>query len=104
MPVEFIGKPIEVELSEDAARVPVAFRLGGKEHKVADVLQRWEEHGFGQAIPGHGDWRSPPQRVYYRLRTTEGEVYEVYVDWLPTRRQGRRRQEKSKWFAYRRIS
>jgi hypothetical protein len=104
MPVEFIGKPIEVKLSEDAAAVPVAFRLGRKEYKVADVLQHWEEHASGQAIPRHDDWRSGPQRVYYRLRTSEGEVYEVYMDWLATRRQGARRQEKSKWFAYRRIS
>ena len=103
MPVEFIGKPIEVKLSEEAAGVPVAFRLGGKEYKVADVLQRWEEHGFGQTIPRHADWRSGAHRLYYRLRTAEGEVYEVYVDWLPTRRQGRRRQEKSKWFAYRKL-
>ncbi len=103
MPVEFIGKPIEVKLSEDAEPVPVAFRLGGKEYKVADVLQRWEEHASGQAIPGHGDWRSRPQRVYYRLRTSEGEVYEVYVDWLPTRRHGKRRQEKSKWYVYRKL-
>ena len=103
MPVEFIGKPIEVKLSEDAAPVPVSFRLGGKEHKVADVLQHWEEHASGQAIPRHGDWRSGPQRVYYRLRTSEGEVYEVYVDWLPTRRHGTRRQEKSRWFAYRKL-
>jgi len=103
MPVEFIGKPIEVELSEDAAPVPVAFRLGDKEYKVADVLQRWEEHASGQAIRGHDDGRAGPQRVYYRLRTREGEVYEVYVEWLATRRQGRRRQEKSKWFAYRKL-
>lgn len=103
MPVEFIGKPIEVELSEDAAPIPVAFRLGRKQYKVADVLQRWEEHGSGQAIRGHDDWRPRPRRLYYRLRTSEGEVYEVYVDWLPTRRQGRRRQEKSKWFVYRRL-
>jgi hypothetical protein len=103
MPVEFIGKPIEVKLSEDAERVPAAFRLGGKEYKVADVLQRWEGHGSGQAIRGHDDWRPRPQRIYYRLRTSEGEVYEVYVDWLPTRRQGRRRQEKSRWFAHRRL-
>ncbi|MGQ9573209.1 MAG: DUF6504 family protein [Dehalococcoidia bacterium] len=104
MPVEFIGKPIEVEVSEDEARTPLAFRLGRKEHRVAEVLQRWEEHAFGQAIPGRGDWRSGQQRVYYRLRTSEGEVYEVYVDWLPTRRRGQRRQEKSRWFAYRRIA
>ncbi len=103
MPVEFIGKPIEVKLSDDDPPVPVAFRLGDKEYKVADVLQHWQEHASGQAIRGHDDWRSGPQRLYYRLRTTEGEVYEVYVDWLATRRQGRRRQEKSKWFAYRRL-
>jgi len=30
-------------------------------------------------------------------------VYEVYVEWLATRRQGRRRQEKSKWYVYRRL-
>ena len=103
MPVEFIGKPIEVELSDDAVPTPVAFHLGRKEYKVAEVLQRWEDHAFGQTIPGHGDWRSGHQRLYYRLRTSEGEVYEVYVDWLATRRQGKRRQEKSKWFAYRRL-
>jgi hypothetical protein len=103
MPVEFIGKPIEVELGEEPAGVPVAFRLGRKEYKVAEVLQRWEEHAFGQGVPGHEDWRSRPQRLYYRLRTSEGEVYEVYMDWVPTRRQGKRRQEKSKWFAHRRL-
>ncbi len=103
MPVEFIGKPIEVKLSEDAAPVPVAFRLGGKEYKVADVLQHWEEHASGQAIRGHDDWRAGAQRIYYRLRTSEGEVYEVYVELLPTRRHGRRRQEKSKWYVYRKL-
>jgi hypothetical protein len=103
MSVEFIGKPIEVKLSEGDPPVPVAFRLGRKEYKVADVVQRWEDHGFGQVIPRHADWRPGYQRVYYRLRTTEGEVYEIYVDWLPAGRQGRRRQEKTRWFAYRRL-
>ena len=104
MAVEFIGKPIEVELGEEAGAAPVSFRLGRKEYQVADVLRRWEDQGFGQEIRGHLDRRSQHQRVYYRLRTSEGEVFEIYADWLASGRQGKRRGEKTKWFAYRRIS
>ena len=104
MPVEFIGKAIEVELGEGEMPSPVGFRLGKKEHRVTEVLQRWEEQGFGQQIPGHLERRSQGQRVYYRVRTSEGEVYELYVDRQTSRRLGKRRQEKSRWFAHRRIS
>ncbi|KPK48141.1 MAG: hypothetical protein AMJ77_00775 [Dehalococcoidia bacterium SM23_28_2] len=83
MPVEFIGKPIEVELSGEPAGAPVTFRLGRKEYKVAEVLQHWEDHSIREGMPGRGDWRS--------------------LDWLPTRRHGKRRQEKSKWFAHRKL-
>jgi len=104
VPVEFLGKAIEVELGEGEAPSPVAFRLGKTEHRVAEVLQRWEEQGSGQQIPGHLDRHGQGQRVYYRVRTSEGEVYELYVDWQADRRLGKRRQEKSRWFAHRRIS
>jgi hypothetical protein len=104
VPVEFVGKAIEVELSEGEAPAPVAFRLGKKEHQVTEVLQRWEEQGSGQQIPGHLERRGHVQRVHYRVRTSEGEVYELYMDWQPDRRLGKRRQEKSRWFAHRRIS
>jgi len=104
VPVEFIGKAIEVELGEGEAPSPVAFHLGRKEHRVAEVLQRWEDQGFGQQIPGHQDRSGHGQRVYYRVRTSDGEVYELYVDWQAARRLGKHRQEKSRWFAHRRIS
>ena len=104
MPVEFLGKAIEVELGEGEAPSPVAFRLGRKEHRGAEGLQRWEEQGSGQQIPGHLDRHGQGQRVHYRVRTSEGEVYELYVDWQADRRLGKRRQEKSRWFAHRRIS
>ena len=104
MPVEFIGKAIEVELGEGEAPSPVAFHLGRKEHRVAEVLQRWEDQGFGQQIPGHQDRSGHGQRVYYRVRTSDGEVYELYLDWQADRRLGKHRQEKSRWFVHRRIS
>jgi hypothetical protein len=103
VPIEFLGKVIEVELGGGEAPSPVAFRLGKTEHRVAEVLQRWEEQGSGQQIPGH-QRRGQAQRVHYRVRTSEGEVYELYVDWQADRRLGKRRQEKSRWFAHRRIS
>ena len=106
MAVEFIGKPIEVELSEDTPPAPKAFRLGDERHQVAEVLSRWEDHGYGQRIRGHIDRLGQGQRVYYRVRTGEGQVFEIYVDWSPTRRKGARarRSEKSQWFAHRRLS
>ena len=104
MPVEFIGKAIEVDLGEGETPSPVAFRLGKAEHRVAEVLQRWEEQGSGQQIPGHQERRGQAQRVHYRVRTGEGEVYELYMDLQADRRLGKRRQEKSRWFAHRRIS
>lgn len=104
MAIEFIGKPIEVELSEEAPPAPVAFRLGRQRHEVAEVLSRWEDQGYGQRIRGHIDRLGQGQRVYYRVRTAEGEVFELYVDWSPARRKGAKRSEKSQWFAHRRLS
>ena len=104
MPVEFIGKAIEVELGEGETPSPVAFRLGNREHRVAELMQRWEEQGSGQQIRGHQERHGQVQRVHYRVRTDEGEVYELYMDWQADRRLGKRRHEKSRWFAHRRIS
>ncbi len=58
MPVEFIGKEIEVRLSDDPVRRPLAFKLGGKEHAVAEVLANWQDHGFGSANPRVRDWKA----------------------------------------------
>lgn len=104
MPIEFIGKPIEVELSEETPPAPKAFRLGGQRHEVAEVLSQWEEHGYGQHIRGHIDRLSQGQRVHYRVRTAEGQLFEIYVDWSPVRRKGTKRSEKSQWFAHRRLT
>ena len=104
MAIEFIGKPIEVELSGETPPAPKAFRLGDERHQVEEVLSHWEDHGYGQRIRGHLDRQEQGQRFYYRVRTAEGQVFELYVDWSPTRRKGEKRSEKSQWFAHRRLS
>ena len=44
------------------------------------------------------------QRRYYRLRTEEGEVYELYVDWSPARRRRKEGAGAARWYLHRRIS
>ena len=72
MPVDFLGREIEVRLSEDEAAAPLAFRLGSREYKIAEQLTTWEDRGFGNLQRGR-DWRQQQQRRYYRVRTEEGE-------------------------------
>ena len=104
MPVEFIGREIEVQLSDDAGRRPLAFNLGSKRYEVAEVLANWQDHGFGSINPGARDWQRQHHRNFYRVRTAGGEVFEIYADWMASRRQRKNRPEQGRWYAYRRIS
>ncbi len=102
MPVDFVGRVVEVTLSEDETPVPLAFRLGPREYKVAEQIATWQEGGFAGPRRGR-DWRQQQERRYYRLRTEEGEVYELYVDWSPARRR-KRGAGAARWYLHRRIS
>ncbi len=103
MPVDFLGREIEVRLSEDEAAAPLAFRLGSREYKIAEQLTTWEDRGFGNLQRGR-DWRQQQQRRYYRVRTEEGEVYELYADWSPVRRRRKGRAHGARWYLHRRLS
>lgn len=104
MAVEFIGREIEVQLSDEAVRRPLAFRLGNKRYEIAEILANWQDQGFGSIKPGARDWQRQHHRNYYRVRTTGGEVFEIYADWQASRRQRKSRPEKGRWYAYRRLS
>ncbi len=103
MPVDFLGREIEVRLSEDEAAAPLAFRLGTREYKIAEQLTTWEDRGFGNLQRGR-DWRQQQQRRYYRVRTEEGEVYELYADWSPARRRRKGSAHGARWYLHRRLS
>jgi hypothetical protein len=103
VPVQHLGKEIEVTLSEGEVRQPQRFKLRGKEYRVAEVLATWQDHGYsGLPVRGRGPggaaWQGGSQRQFYRLRTTEGETFEIYVD-TPAGRKGRAR-----WYAQRRLA
>ena len=79
MPVDFVGREIEVTLSEDEAPVPLAFRLGHRQYKIVEQLARWEDHAFAALRRGR-DWRGEQQRRHYRVRPGGGEGLELYVE------------------------
>ena len=103
MPVDFVGREIEVTLSEDEAPVPLAFRLGPRQYKIVEQLARWGDHAFAALRRGR-DWREQQQRRYYRVRTEEGEVYELYADWSPARRRRKGAAQDARWYLHRRLS
>ena len=91
----FMDREIEVEAAEDAPLRPVAFKVGGRRYAVAGVLSTWEDEA-----PGAGrDWRQHHHRTFYRLRTDEGDLFDVYYDWSESRRHHRDR-----WVLHRRLA
>ncbi|HEU4758650.1 MAG TPA: DUF6504 family protein [Dehalococcoidia bacterium] len=106
MPVEFIRKEVSVTLGEGDDRLPEKFRLGDREYQVTEVLAVWQDHGYSGLPqtgrgPGRTGWQGGFQRRFYRLRTAEGETFEIYAE-TPTGRRGR--AQKARWFVDRRIT
>jgi len=94
-PTRFMDREIEIEATEDAPRRPVAFKVGERRYGVAEVLSTWEDEAPGAAR----DWRHRHDRSFYRLRTDEGDVFDIYYDWNESRRYHRDR-----WVLHRRLS
>ncbi|KKL54506.1 hypothetical protein LCGC14_2264740, partial [marine sediment metagenome] len=72
-------------------------------HKIAEQMASWQDRAFGNLRRGR-DWRQPQQRRYYRVRTEEGEVYELYADWSPGRRRRKGEAQGTRWYLHRRLS
>ena len=97
-----VGREVEVTLSQDEAPLPVAFRLGSRRYRVAEQMASWPDRKFAGRRRG-GDWRQQQERWYYRVRTEEGEVYELYTDWSPRRRRKEGARTAS-WHLHRQLS
>lgn len=97
MPERFFGKEINVITGGDV-KAPVSFMLDGKEHTVKEVLEFWPDYGFGSSETSK-TWRTRHHRNYYRVKTTDGEVYEMYYD----RGTNLRHPEFRKWYLTQRL-
>ena len=97
MSQRFFGKEIQVTVAGELPE-PVAFVLEGKEHSIVEVLERWPDHGFGSLGVKRPRWWQRRHRTYYRVRTVDAEVFEIYFD-----RGSLRPSKFRKWFISRKL-
>lgn len=95
---QFFGQQIDVTTSGDV-KVPVAFHLGDHDYVIADIVEAWQDYGFGKNPLCRKRWRQRHHRNYYRIKTTEGEIFEIYYD----RGTKLEHARSKKWFLYRQL-
>ena len=79
MAQHYFGKQVQVETDGDL-RAPVAFTLDGRKYTIAEVVAAWPDYGFGKNPEARPRWWQRHHRNYYRVRTSDNEVFEIYYD------------------------
>lgn len=74
----FVHDDIEVEFASKPGP-PTAFLWQGQRYVVTEVLRGWADHGFGP-MDYPARWWQRRHRNYFRVRTSEGELAEFYLD------------------------
>lgn len=74
-----VSEPIEVTCA-GAPQVPASFAWRGQEFVVSKVEGYWHDWGFGKAAPKTRTWKLRRHRNYYRVVTTCGRRFELYLD------------------------
>lgn len=94
----FFGKPVKVTVG-GTLRQPQSFTLAQREYTVVEVLAVWADSGFGKLPLKRRRWWMRHHRTCYRVRTEEGEVYDLYYDRGTSLSNPRYRR----WFLSRRV-
>lgn len=98
MAPQFFGREIEVTVGGEV-KVPVSFRLDEQEYVISEIIEAWQDYGFGRGSSRRHRWWQRHHRNYYRVKTTQGEVFEIYYD----RGTSLEHPERKKWFLYRQL-
>jgi hypothetical protein len=77
---KFIAERIEVEKAQTSPR-PVRFKWKGVVHDIVEVLQERIDTGYGDLPPGSQKWYTRRHRRYYTVRDSQGDVYQLYLDY-----------------------
>jgi hypothetical protein len=113
-PIQFISEAVDVEFDEDPALTkkpgaPDRFVWRGEIHRVAEMLKEWHDYGRRgrmahnmraahlAAAERRGSWGVG--RDYYRVRTQDGRIFDLYYDRAP-KGAGER---SGAWFLYREM-
>lgn len=76
---EFLCEPIEVETGE-TLHWPAAFSWRGKRYVVSEIIENWQDWGFGGSEFRKKRWWARHHRNYFVVRTDGGEVFKIYHD------------------------
>jgi hypothetical protein len=77
---EFVGEKIEVEKSPTGPQ-PLRFKWRGGTHEVAEILLERVDIGHGDLPSRSRKWYTRHHRRYFRVRDTDGNVFEIYLDY-----------------------
>ena len=88
---DLVDREIEVELGEGEPEKPKAFRVGKRRYEVVEVVSTWRDQELGAATGFDRSWRERHQRTYLRVKTREGELFDIYFDLGGRRKKGRKR-------------
>jgi hypothetical protein len=76
----FFGERIEVKRGEMSPD-PVSFKWRGEVHEVREILDVRVDIGFGSLPPRSRKWYTRRHRRYYVVRDSEGDGFEIYLDY-----------------------
>ena len=98
MAPQFISREIEVTVAGEI-KTPASFSFDGREYIISQILAAWPDHGFGRNPPGRRRWWQRHHRNYFQIKTTDGDVFEIYYD----RGANLNHPELKKWYVYRKL-
>jgi hypothetical protein len=75
----FICEKIEVEYDTQNLSIK-SFVWKDKEYKITEILSAWQDWNFSEALAGKRTWIQRHHRNYFRVKTSNGEVFELYMD------------------------
>ena len=81
--------------SENEPLRPVAFKWRNEEFRIEKILRSWQDWGFPAGAPRKKNWRLRRHRNYFRLRTDDGRIFEIYMD---------RKAPRPAWVLYRELA
>jgi hypothetical protein len=82
---EFIDEPITVE-SEELTTAPKTFVWRGDKYYVAEVIKSWQDWHTPSFADHARQWMHRRHRNCFIVRTTDSQVFEMYLDRSPGKR------------------
>lgn len=98
MAPQFFGREVQVTVNGEV-KVPTSFRLDDRQYVISEIVLAWQDHGFGPTTSRRKKWWQRRHRNYYRVKTPEGDLFEIYYD----RGTSLKYPERRKWFLHRQL-